>query len=832
MAEPDQPETDAEPLDAPAEATDVPDEATDVSGALLPGEVPVELPPLSGSETGVEDSIFAVADQDSVMLDGEGLPPEFMAGLRGARRRWHAMGAAAALVAIAVAATVVTWNSDHRPDPVPRPAACPPRPQPRPTPIGSAPVVKPSHKEPDAAKPRVSEAYSLPLLEKAYADGEYTTALDQGARLMAAMDQEAPDDLLKDFIRLRYAQCCQRIARFNEAADGLAMAAESASPLVRGLALAELARAGLASGQYLNARTYAYQATGILGAIPGAEPLQNACDFMAAEALTHKVLAFHGANHLLPRDDISLPDPSASLATQSAIRAMLATGIERFARATAGVQATCPNAAGTAVARWSITSVAAPLEDVLHRVATPSALDIAWSNVEPSARRRPVRLALSGATDTRVIEVACGVSGLVARLTGDEAVIHDLRTERSAASLQALLARESVSMWRRRLLDERDEASHARAHFALGLIAEHEGDTASAIAEYALLGRRYELSSLAPAGLLRSAGIAIDLRDYAGARRYLLDLLNRHPNFPNADAVYLRLGQAAMEAGLYDNAVATYRRLYYWELSHQAQAGGAFGAGKGYHLLGQHDEAVKWFERYRLVAHGTKHDDRAEAEYLIGKSLLALAEPAKAQTALRLALATNPPQPLRTDVTLTLAASLADTGAYIEALALLHGMPNDSTPAEAVHRTVLVKARLLRTMGLLEQAVRLLTRRRDEVSDHVATLELQVELARCCVALGRTDEAHRLLDQAVAHLAPGPLAQSATADLANLHLAAGRTRQAVTLARTLLTQSPDETVRRRALATLGRAYLACQEYDRAALAFSGKVPDAKQGDSP
>ena len=835
MADPESNEPEAADASEPPEAPEPTDEAPGGAEALepAPGVEPLPTPEPSPDAAAAGGDPFSDEGGDPVAAEDEGLPPEFMAGLSRNRGWWYLIAAAAG-VALVAAVAAYFWPADEESRRPRRPLVPLPHVHPRPPSADASAAPKPAAPTAgtSAPAPGGEGAYSLRLLEEAFAEGEYTAAMDQASRLVSAMDAESPKDVLTDFVRLRYAQCCQRTARFEEATAGLSAAAESPSPLVRGLALAERARGGLASGQYLNARMYAYQAMAAVGALPQAGPLATACDFLAAEALTHKVLTFHGAARLLPKADVAVPDPVASAETTEAVRALLAAGMARFRQAAAGVRATSPNGTGGAVNRWSVTSQAAPLDAILHRVAAPSALDVAWADVDPSARRRPVRLDLSQASDTRVIEVACGAAGLVARLTGEEAVIHDPRTERSAAALQALLAKEAVSMWRRRLLDERDDPGHERAHFALALIAEYQGDTASAIAEYALLARRYEMSPLAPVALLRSAGIAIDLRDYAGARRRLLQLLNRDPDYPDADAVYLRLGHATLQAGLYENAADTYRRLYYWELSREAQAGGAFGAGKAYHLLGRHDEAVKWLERYRLVARGMPHADRAEAEYRLGASLLALAEPDRGQAALRRARAADPAQPLRADVTLTLAESLGDTSAYPEALALVARVPDEGAPAAKVDEAVLLEARLLRRMGLADRAVRALARQRDEASSEEATVRIDMELAHCYVALDQPDEARRLLDVAVARLEPGPIAQAATADLAELHLADGRTRQAATLARSLLARSPGETIRRRALGILGRAYLAAQDYERAALAFSGKVPEAEEGATP
>ncbi len=776
-----------------------------------------EAPPTPSSEGAAEEP-SAPPPPDADMTFDLDLPPEFAAGLR-RRSPWTLIVGANVLVLAGLVVGLAVWRPwKGAPE---GGAAGPVRAEPS---RDAPPEVTP-------AGPPVGDAFSLRLAEEAYAAGRHTEALVQCDRLLAATRGNPRDQRLGDFFRLRRAQCHKWLGRMREAHDGFLTVAESPSPILRGVALLELARLALADRQYLTARTQAYRAIAAFGAVPGTAGLRNACDLLAAEALTGKVLAFHGGADLLPEAALSPPDPFAPLSGDREVRSLVASGTRCFREASAGLRAERAVSAG-AGPRWTVTSAGAPLEDLLHRLAGASDLDITWASAAPPARRRAVLLAVRDASDTRVLEVACGAVGLVARLTGAKVLVHDPRAIQSTASLQALLGAEAVSLWRRRLLEETSADWHPRAHFALGLLYEHEGETAGAMAEYNLLARRHEASALAPRATLRSAGLRIDLRDFTGARERLLDLLNRHPNFPDSDVVYLRLGQATLEAGLHEKAVAAFRKLYYWELSRASQMGAAFGAGKGYHLLGQHEDAVKWFTRYRKVARGVGHPDRAEAEYLLARSLSAVGEASAAETALRRALAAGPRPPLRAKVILALAEALGEAEAYPEALALVARLAGDGAPAAKVDQAVLLEARLLRRMGLADRALRRLKARRTQAASHRAAVEMEIELARCFVALEHPEDARRLLESAVAHLDPGPLAQSASAELAAVHLAAGRVNQAVGLARALLAETPAEPVRRQALRTLGRAYVARRDYDRAALAFSGTVPDPAEGEQP
>jgi len=803
------PETD--PAPAPAEgameATPPADAAADVNDFF--------------TDTGASDAPAEGSEAAWAGGFGDDLPPEFATGLRHGWGPWPMLVAANVILVAGVIIGMYVfgpWGGGAVPEPARLPAVPPPS-------RANPPRVTP-------AEPPTNDAFSLALEEQAFAAGRYREALAQCDRLLAATRGNPQDERLAEFFLLRQAQCRRSLGDMPEAYDGFVQAAESRSPIVRGMALVELARLALADGQYLTARTHGYRAIAALGAVPGSTGIENTCDLVVAEALTRKALAFHGADDALPEATVLPPDPFAGGPTEGQVRALLAAGLARLTDAAVGLQAerTLPDDGGPAV--WSVTSVGAPLEEVLHRVAGRSDLDVTWATAEAPARRRAVLVAVDRAPDTRVIEVACGAAGLVARMTGTGAMVHDPRAIRSTAELQDLLLREAVSMWRRRLLREVDVPRHPYAHYALGLLYEHQGETAGAMAEYNLLADRYPRSDLAPRAMLRSAGIRIDLRDYAGARGRLLDLLNHHPNFPQTDVVYLRLGQATLKAGLFAEAVATFRKLYYWELSRSSQMGAAFGAGKGYWLQGEHGDAVTWFRRYRKAAAGVRDADRAEAEYLLGQSLLALGKTAEAQAALRRATAAEAEPALAADILLALAGLLADQAEYAEALALVARVDPAVAPAEHADRATLLEVRVLRAMGLPDRATRSLMDRRPKAAGPRTAIEMEIALARCCVDLGRPDDARRLLETVVAHLDPGPLAQTAWADLAEVHLSAGRTEEAIAAARRVLAESAAPDVRRRALDTLGRAYLRSNDYDRAALAFAGTVPDSREGDQP
>jgi tetratricopeptide (TPR) repeat protein len=679
--------------------------------------------------------------------------------------------------------------------------------------------------------PADGPAVSWAVAERAYAVGEYGAAMAQFRRLLATAETNPAEELVSDFFRLRIGQCQRRLSRPAEARQTFLGLATSRSPVVRGCALYQAAALSAAEEQYLTARLQAYQALASLGAVEAAAPLEAECEFLVATVLARKALAFFNQDRELPPAAAPDVDPLAGLKTEPGLRAVLAAGTDRLRAAALGPQvAMTEDPSGGR--RWTVTSAGAPLEELLSRLAGPAGVNITWMDVGPAVRQRPIYLALTDSTDAHVIEVACGAVGLVARLSGTGAAIHDPSDRLSTDALRDLVMREAVSAWRRRLLTASDPDRHAYGHLALGMLVEHQGDKAAALAEYGLLVERYRRSALAPMARLRGAVVRMDFRDFAGAREELLELLNRDPNFPASDQVYLRLGQATMEAGLLDDAIKTFKKLFYLELSAASRSGACLGAGTAFWRKGDYQAASEWLTRYVKLAEAHPTEETARAAWLLARSHAALGHPGRAVQVLRDALLLEAAPPVWADLRLELARNLADDQQYTAAMAVLRRLAEGDLAPDKADEAVLLEARVLRAISLPEKALRLLRQELASASSPEMAARMAVELARCHADAGDLEGARRLLAEVLPKLQAGPLAQEAACQLAQVCLRAGHAAQAIGVCDELLKANLPSDLRRRALDTLGAAYVETRQYTRAALAFSGTVPDAKGGAGP
>ncbi len=674
------------------------------------------------------------------------------------------------------------------------------------------------------------DSLSWQTAEAAFRDGQHEAALAAYDRLAEACKGHPQEELLLDFFTLRSGQCQRALERTKAAHRSLTAAAESPSPLVRGLAHLESARLHLAEGQCLMARLHGYRALGALAAVEDTRPAWTLCDFLIAEALSRKALAFYNRDGYLPAGPAVEVDPFARCETDDGLVARLEAGADRFREAALGPKVAVTED-GAMRRRWTVTSAGAPLEEVLSRMTGVAALNIAWPDKLPAARRRGVVVCQVEQTAPRVAEVACGAAGLVARMTGADILIRDPLLATSTDEQRDLVERETVSAWRRFFLRADDPDRLAFGHFALGMVSEQRDDRGGAIAEYQLLAQRFPKSPLAPHARLRGAVARIDLKDYAGARDQLLDLLNRHPGFPEIDRVYLSLGEATMRAGLNAEALKTFKKLFYLELSQDSRVRACHGAGLCAFAAGDHEQAADWLTRYLNLAAGAPARERAEAAFTLARSHAARGKIDLASAALKQTLDYEPSDRVRTDALLELARLLHEGGRFGEAYAVLQQLDHKTTPPEKLDERVLVEARVLESVHLEAKALRLLEQAMVSATSAETAARMAIELARCAAATGDPDRARDILTRVLTEVDPGPLAHEASCLLAEVALADGHPDQAVSVCLRTLQRPASDTIKARMQQILGKAYLARREYGQAALTLSG-LTDEKEAPTP
>jgi tetratricopeptide (TPR) repeat protein len=666
--------------------------------------------------------------------------------------------------------------------------------------------------------------------EEAFHNGDYVTALGLYADLRKLAETTPSNRLVRDFFVLRAATCQENLGRLGEAQELFLEITESGSPILRAVAGYHAALNHLALNEPLPARARAYQALAALGAVEKPTSLDAACDFLVAHAMTQKALSLCTGATAIPRHLPAVEDPLAGL-DEAALRRLLALGAAELGQATLGPQVQ-PAPADHGIRRWLVACIQAPVEEVCARISAETGLNVRWENVDKGARNRPVTLYLPALAEQRAVEVACGSVGLLARFTGEEAIVYDPQNFRSTAEQRDLQGREAISTWRRFFMRYPEDSRAAEAHFAVATLYGQTGDALNGMAEYRLVAQKYPQESLAALARLHCARLQISLRDYAGARDELLDLLNRYPNCPAIDEVYLRLAHATMETGNLDEAAATFRKLYYLDLSEASRLGSALGCGEAMYRKGKYEDAVQWLTRYLAESKSPPTDDVAQACFLLAKSEAGLGHMPQTASALQRALAAKPGRPHRLEMLTDLARAHFQLGQYVAALSALDRTLQEDPPPAQSDEIALLRAEVLRAMGLPERATAVLSHRVVGASSPTMQARMNRELARCYLETGDAAQARKLLADALPKMAPGPLAHETAVDLAAACVQSNVPLQAVAVCRELLKAPCAEPVRKRAMEVLGSAYAQQGDYERAALALSGKVPETQGGANP
>ncbi|MHC5060367.1 MAG: tetratricopeptide repeat protein [Planctomycetota bacterium] len=672
----------------------------------------------------------------------------------------------------------------------------------------------------------LDKASSWQLAEQLYANRNYSEA----AYVFEQLSQKLPantaaNEFMRDFFRLKMAVCLQHTREKENLSALFTEALASRSPLVRALANYHLIFVENRNKKYLNARSRAYRTIALLKAFDDklSPTFEADCYFMLAEALTRQVMLLNNAPDALPGQlwADTLPVESIAPMSQNELREFVQAGIEHLSMSAVTPKVQKREHLGIG-AQWSLLATKAPLEEVLARFASAANLNIIWTNTAAQIRKIPTTLYLPTASEQLATEVAAGTAGLIAHFDGDKIKIHDADAYTDLSQQKQLLTAEAISAWRRFLLRYRGDHRTANTHYAIALLHDFIDDTPTALGEYRLVASGYPHNPLAPFALLNASKIKTNIRDYAGAREDLNEILIQYPECKLVDQASLYLAQATLGGGLYDEAIRMFQRVYNYELNAESQCGAAYGLGKCFFETKQYQKAAQWL---KIAINSTDNDQDYRlqpAYFMLGKANVATKDFENASLAFRNALENSPQKKEYIEVTLELIRSEFKQENYVVALNILESIPVSQLSQEYSCQVLIAKARILRELGLTDTAISLLRRRIEFVADALTRARLNFELAGCFAATGDLLIAQRKLTNAILDLPPGLLAQQANLFLAELSMKLDAKERARDVCLQLL-RSPDIDVQiqQDALNLLGRVYAGLNQHNNAALAYAG-----------
>jgi len=735
------------------------------------------------------------------------------------------------------------------------------------TPTAPKPPVPEQTQKPESVPPS-TQPVSLKVAQDLYLQKDYDNAYAAYDQLRQSLPTGAEEELLKDFLQLKMALCMRKAGDSDKAGSLFRTLFRSSSPIVNMLANYYMGFSELQKKQYLKARTRAYQAIALIDAVDFNNDwtplLLSDCHFLIAESMTRHILSLCDVDKDLPGRLWSTAvevDPFASL-NEAQLRSLLNSGSEQLSKGLLGPQIQNLEQQGTS-SRWSVVCHGAPIDELLARFAANAGLNIAWDfskapdlEIEKdTVRKRPASLYLPEATTQQFITVAAGHVGLLARpvrsKSDSESARASVGTSNGARPDQkgtinifnpaeysslsehiSLLGEEAVSLWHRFLSVFHGDQRVPNAHFALGLLQAQRDHVTEAVAEYKLVANRYAKSSLAPFALLHSSKLKTNLRDYAGARQDLKQLVEQYPESELSGQACLYLADATMKAGLSHEAGRLYSKVYHLALSLQSQTASAFGAGRCFYEQKDYEAAAKWLTRYFDLAKDHASRNLYSACLLLGKSNLALGKIQQACDAFEAALGGPAGQLTRQEYIETVSALVEakiQQANFLEALALLENTHSRQfSQEEESIEILLLKSRLLRTMGLADEAIAALGDRAQYTLDPQVKVGISFELAKCCIAKENLELARRDLAEIIMLVEPGPLAHEIALELADVCLKLGQNSQTISICSQLLDLGPSEQTKQKALDILAAAYSRQKNYDGAALTLLGKWNEAKE----
>jgi len=681
---------------------------------------------------------------------------------------------------------------------------------------------------------------SLKLANDLFMQNDYPGAFRAYERLDQALPQDSTQQFMHSFLKLRMAICLKQMNHADQAEKLLRIVAADDSCALAAMADYQRALIEFERKQYLQARTCAYRAMALCEVVtadaPWALTLKKDCHFLIALSLTRRIANLSDIDSDIPaklwrtsqHTDFGCDKQEAEL------QAFLNSGNAKLKQALMGPKVKKLKT-DDAVEHFEVISNIAPAEELFAKFASNTNTRFVWNLSQQSAelRRRPVSLFLPDVTNEEFFSIAAGCIGLQATI--DSHTKQPTLTVTNPADYTDLpchlssIADEALERWQEFIIKYHEDKRLPNAHFASGIIYQIQDRTVDAIGQYKLLANRYAQSSLAPYALLYSSKIKADLRDYAGAKQDLKQLVEQYHQTAVAQTACLHLADAAFKAALYDEAANTYCKVYNLDDSLESRCTAALGAARAMFATGDYALAETWLTRYiNLRLPQTQNveikdttaiqQDQVELHsvyLLLGKAQLQQGKRTEAFNAFKLALHGELTHKDRAEIISALLKCDLDRLDPIQALDLLETLQSQDLSSQESVEALLMKCRILRKIHLPDKALAALNDRFDYILQPQLRAKAYFEVGKCYADTDQTENAYHCFVKLLTITEPGLLADRATLELAELSLKLDKNDKAVELCSQLLARQIPRGLRRAAVRIMAQAYEKQNNYEKA-----------------
>jgi tetratricopeptide (TPR) repeat protein len=696
---------------------------------------------------------------------------------------------------------------------------------------------EPKKVEEKPIEPVIEQPVSLKVAKDFYSQKEYKKSYTVYEKLYQALPES--EELLRDYLRFQMALCSENNRDYDQAYNLLTLVSESRSPVVRIISNYRLALIEIQRKRFLRARTRAYKALALLQSIDIINDdweLSFECDlnYLVSQCLTRYILSLSNTEEDLPEDfwgqSTSFSDPLENL-NETELKSFLESGIDKLY--TGLLAPKIKQLEDQSVfSRWSVTCFGAPLEEFLSKFATSAGIDMQWifevgSNSESDSyivRQRPVSLHLSSATSEQVMLITAGCAELLASkqdgTSETKYIIYNPGNYLSLNEHTKLLSLHAISLWQKFMLTFHADPRLGNVHFAMGLLQTLTDQKNDAIAEYKLVANRFSQNSVSPYALLKSSGLKVEIHDFQGAKEDLRQLIEQYPDTQIYRDAYLRLADVTKQAGSYSEAAQLFCRVYNFELSEDSKIEASLGAANCFYQANAYEDAEIWFNRFIDISGTKKKDELYSANYLLGKTYLALKKYEQACNAFQYAINEQSSRDQYIEAVKALIQGYIVKEDFVKALDALENTRSVSLSQEQFVEMLIQRSTIYRKLGLFDTAVDLLKDRSDFITEKQLNAQISLELANCYLANNNLEMGRNYLSEVLRISEPGEMMQNAAKQMAQVCLELGYNSQAESVCRQLLESDISGELKSDVKKILAQALNQEKKYEEAAMVLS------------
>lgn len=693
---------------------------------------------------------------------------------------------------------------------------------------GSEKSAKPDEKGvlPPQDQELLKQGVSLKTADDLFAAGQYMEAGYVYNQISQNWSSSATDgQYMRDFLKLRIGVCMYRAGQSQAQEECFTQALQSRATYVRGMACYYMARIRFKNQDYLEARQKAYQAIALCKSFEDMllTNLETNMYFLIGDSLTREVLGLYNMGYQLPGRDWSdsLMDIWPVESDALLLEEKLCQTAEKIGQGAGNPRLTV-DLNRPVGSQWSLVCLQSPLEETLWKIVSEGNLKAVWSEHSQDLKNSPVTAYMMFMPQQYVAETVCGSTGLIWCFDGQNVTILNPNRYTDFESHRKALIGEAISIWQRFLMRYRFDNRIPNVHYALGRLYTFADQSAAALGEFKLLQGRFSQNDLAPYAYMEAGKIKVNMKDYEGAGHDLNEMLLQYPDCPIVGEATLYLAQTTLEGGQTQRAKELFKKAFQINLSQAGKYEAAAGLGRCAYVQQEWSEAQTWLSRAMGLLQDKNNILVGDICFMLGRSYMEMGQYTDAAKALQTALKSKLSQKEYIRITLELIEVACRQEKFLEALSVLEQVSPAQLSQEDMCDLLIAKARVLREIGVTEQAVSLLRKRIEFIADSRLRARLTLELAVCYMAIEDYTLARRELNSVIQDIPDAYHASRAILVLAQINEKLGQPDRAEDLCVTLLADpQADSNLRNEAFNLLGRVYTSQKYYEKAALAFAG-----------